>query len=243
MQASGESLHRTSALMCEDHRIVRQAIGEVLPLAIAAAVSPFPIIGVVLMLTTPRARANGPLFVVGWVFGLAAVGAIGLTVATAAGSSNNGEASTNANIIEIVLGSLLIVFAVRQWRSRPKLGETAKLPKWMAAVDHVSAPKAAGLGFVLSAVNPKNLLLTLAAATTIAATNISGVEQVAAFVVYALIATIGVAVPLAIFWITGDRSTELLNSLKTWLAHNNATIMAVIFLLIGAKVLGQGIAG
>jgi Sap, sulfolipid-1-addressing protein len=222
---------------------MRQAIGEVLPLAIAAAVSPFPIIGVVLTLTTHNARLNGSMFVVGWAIGLAAVGAVGLTVATAAGSSQGSAPSSSANIIEMVVGSLLIVFAIRQWRKRPKPGELPKLPKWMAGVEGISAPKATGLGFVLSAVNPKNLLLTLAAATTIAATSISGLEQVVAFVVYGLIATIGVAVPVTIFWTLGNRSAEVLDSLKTWLAHNNATIMAVIFLLIGAKVLGQGIAG
>jgi threonine/homoserine/homoserine lactone efflux protein len=222
---------------------MRHAIGEVLPLAIAAAVSPFPIIGVVLTLTTRNARLNGPMFVVGWAIGLVAVGAIGLTIATAAGSSQHGAPSTNANTIEIVAGSLLILFAIWQWHKRPKSGEEPKLPKWMTAVEQVSAPKATGLGLALSAVNPKNLLLTLAAATTIAATNISGVEQVLAYLVYGLIATVGVAVPVVIFWTLGDRSTEVLNSLKTWLAHNNATIMTVIFLVIGAKVLGQGIAG
>ena len=37
-----------------------EAIGQSLPLAIGVALSPIPIIAVVLMLTTPRARANGP---------------------------------------------------------------------------------------------------------------------------------------------------------------------------------------
>ncbi|HUK72944.1 MAG TPA: GAP family protein [Streptosporangiaceae bacterium] len=47
-----------------------QAIGGSLPLAIGIALSPIPIIAVVLMLTTPRARANGPAFVLGWLLGL-----------------------------------------------------------------------------------------------------------------------------------------------------------------------------
>src|SRR5207344_2716 len=75
--------------MCDDSRPVRQAIGEVLPLAIAAAISPFPIIGVVLMLVTPRARVNGPMFVVGWLLGLAAVGLVGLAAAGAIGASDD----------------------------------------------------------------------------------------------------------------------------------------------------------
>jgi hypothetical protein len=54
---------------------------------------------------------------------------------------------------------------------------------------------------------------------------------------------LGVAVPVIIFYAMGDRSKPVLDDLKTWLGHNNATIMAVIFLVIGAKVLGQGITG
>jgi hypothetical protein len=43
---------------------VGQAIGGSLALAVGVALSPVPIIAVVLMLTTRRARVNGPLFVV-----------------------------------------------------------------------------------------------------------------------------------------------------------------------------------
>jgi len=222
---------------------VRHAIGEVLPLAVAAAVSPFPIIGVVLMLVTPRGRVNGLAFIAGWLTGLAVVGAIGLTVASAAGASDEGSPSNGANIAQIALGALLLLFAIRQWHKRPAAGEEPSMPKWMGAVDHFSPLHAAGLGVALSAVNPKNLILTLAAATTIAATSISGSDQVLAYAAYALIATIGVATPVVISLAMGERSMPILDELKTWLAHNNATIMAIIFLVIGAKVLGQGIAG
>jgi Sap, sulfolipid-1-addressing protein len=222
---------------------MRHAIGEVLPLAVAAAISPFPIIGVVLMLVTPRTRINGPMFILGWVAGLEAVGAIGLTVAGVAGANNHGSPSSGANLFEIVLGAVLVLLAVQQWRKRPKPGQAAEMPKWMSAVEGFSPIKAAGMGVLLSAVNPKNLILTLAAATTIAATGLPGTDQVLAFVFYALIATIGVAIPVLVFYALGDRSKPVLDNLKNWLGHNNAAIMAVIFLLIGAKVLGQGIAG
>ena len=52
-----------------------EAIGQSLPLAVGVALSPVPIIAVVLMLTTPRARVNGPAFVLGWLVGLGIVGA------------------------------------------------------------------------------------------------------------------------------------------------------------------------
>jgi threonine/homoserine/homoserine lactone efflux protein len=223
--------------------LVRQAIGNVLALAIAAAISPFPIIGVVLMLVTPRARINGPTYIAGWLVGLAVVGTVGLTVAGAAGASDHGSPSTGANLVQILLGAALVILAVRQWRKRPKPGAEPSMPKWMSRVDDFSPSKAATTGFVLSAVNPKNLILTLAAATTIAATNLPGTDQVIVFIAFALIATTGVAVPVVIYFTLGDRSKPILESLKAWLGHHNAAIMAVIFLVIGAKVLGQGIAG
>ena len=58
-----------------------EAIGNVLPAAVGVALSPIPIIAVILMLSTPRARSNGPAFAVGWVLGLAVVSAIVLLLA------------------------------------------------------------------------------------------------------------------------------------------------------------------
>ena len=53
-----------------------QAIGGSLPLAVGIALSPIPIIAVVLMLTSRRAKVNGPTFVLGWLIGLGIVGAM-----------------------------------------------------------------------------------------------------------------------------------------------------------------------
>jgi threonine/homoserine/homoserine lactone efflux protein len=222
---------------------VRAVIGDVLPLAIAAAISPFPIIGVVLMLVTPRARVNGPMFIVGWLVGLAVVGALGLLVIGAAGASDDGEASTGASLFRVVLGAVLLGLAVRQWLKRPRAGDEPKMPSWMNAVDHFSARKAATTGFALSAVNPKNLILTLAATTTIAASDLSSADQAIAYGVYGLIATLGVAAPLVVYFTMGSRAAAILDSTKSWLAQNNAAIMAVIFLVLGAQLIGAGIAG
>ena len=47
------------------------AIGDILGLAAGVAVSPLPIVAMILVLATPRGRANGILFGVGWLAGLA----------------------------------------------------------------------------------------------------------------------------------------------------------------------------
>lgn len=219
-----------------------EAIGSILSLAVAAAISPFPIIGVVLMLTTPRARLNGPLFVMGWLVGLGVVGAIGLSLAGAA-AGDGGDTSTFATIVRVILGLALVALAVQQWRKRPGPGESPKMPAWMSSVDDFTPVRATVMGFVLSALNPKNLILTLAATTSIAATSLSTGDQVIVFIVYVAIATLGVGIPVATYFLMGERSASILEELKTWLSAHNAAIMAVILLVIGVKLLGDALAG
>jgi hypothetical protein len=64
---------------------VGQAIGQILPLAVGVGLSPIPIIAVVVMLGTPRARANGPAFMVGWLVGLSLVGLVVFLISTPSG--------------------------------------------------------------------------------------------------------------------------------------------------------------
>jgi hypothetical protein len=74
-----------------------QAIGGSLPLAVGIALSPVPIIAVVLMLTSRQAKFNGPAFVLGWLIGLGVVGAIVLAVAGAGSASKSGAPATWGN--------------------------------------------------------------------------------------------------------------------------------------------------
>jgi threonine/homoserine/homoserine lactone efflux protein len=114
-----------------------QAIGQVLSLGVGVALSPVPIIAVVLMLGTPRGRANGSAFVLGWILGLAIVGTIVLLVASGANASEGGEPATWVGIVELVLGAALLGLAVRQWRGRPRGGDAGRLPSWMRTIDRL----------------------------------------------------------------------------------------------------------
>lgn len=100
-----------------------------------------------------------------------------------------------------------------------------------------------GLGVALSAVNPKNLVLTVAAAAAIAQTGIDGGDQIVALAVFIAIATVGPGIPVAIYFLAREHATRLLADLKAWMGANNAAIMTVIFLVLGAKLIGDGITG
>src|SRR4051794_2515857 len=111
-----------------------EAIGQVLSFGVGVALSPIPIIGVVLMLGTPRARSNGPAFILGWIVGLAAVGTVVLLISSGADASEQGQPADWVNVLKLVLGILVLLVALRQWRGRPHAGEQAEVPKWMHTI-------------------------------------------------------------------------------------------------------------
>jgi threonine/homoserine/homoserine lactone efflux protein len=220
-----------------------QAIGNSLPAAVGVAISPLPIVAVVLMLVTRQGRVNGPAFVLGWLIGIGVVGAIVLSVAGGADASKSGQPADWVSWLKLVLGLLLLLVAAKQFRARPHDASEVVTPKWMGALEGFTPVKALGAGAALAAVNPKNLLLVVAGAAAIAETGISTGDQVVAFVVFAVIATIGVGAPVVLYFALGERSRAMLEELKTWMSTNNTVIMAVLLLVLGWKLIGDGISG
>ena len=219
------------------------AIGEMLPLAIGIAISPLPIIAIILMLITPQARSNGLAFLGGWLLGLAVVGTIVLIVANTAGIATSSGPSQTVSIVKLVLGLLLLVVAWRQFSKRPKAGEEAPLPKWMRALDSFTPTRSLAVGALLSGVNPKNLILNATAAAGIAATGLAGAQQAVVLIVLIIVGSLGIIAPVAVYFAMGDKAAPVLGGWKTWLAANNATVMMVLFLVFGVTLIGKGISG
>ncbi len=218
-----------------------QAIGDLLPSAVGVAISPVPIIAVILMLGTPRARSNGPAFAVGWLIGLIVVSVVVLLLASDADDTDSGT-STAVDVIKLLIGVLFLLMAVKQWHARPKPGVEPEMPKWMGAIDRFTAGKSLGLGILLSGVNPKNLALTFAAAASIARAGLSGGESAIAVAIFVIIGSLTVVGPV-LYYLFVPGSARLLGEIKQFMSEHNAVIMFVILLVLGAKLLGNGIAG
>ena len=218
------------------------AIGDILGLAAGVAVSPLPIVAIILLLATPRGRANGSLFAVGWLVGLSVLGAVVLLLAGPADPSDDGQPAAWTGWLKVLLGVLLLLLAARQWGARPAEGAEPEMPRWMAGLDRLRPGQALGLGALLSAVNPKNGGLTIAAAASIAGAGLAGGQQAVALAVFVLIGSLGVLAPLVLYLAAGQRAARTLDSWKTWAGDHNAAIMAVLFLVFGLKLLGDGIA-
>jgi threonine/homoserine/homoserine lactone efflux protein len=217
-------------------------MGDLLPSAVGVALSPIPVIAVILILATPKARSNGPAFALGWMLGLIIVSVV---VLLAAGDSDDPDsgASDTVSVVKLAIGVLFLLLAAKQWKGRPRPGQDATMPSFMSTMDQFAPGKSLVLGAALSGANPKNLALTLAAAATIAQAGLSGGESATAIGVFVIIGSLTVAGPVLYFMIAGDRAAAPLASIKQFMSAHNAVIMMVLFLVLGAKLLGNGIAG
>ncbi|HEU0182673.1 GAP family protein [Agromyces mariniharenae] len=215
--------------------------GDILPLAVGIAISPIPIIAAILMLLSPKAKGTSVGFLLGWVVGIVVAVVVFTLLASVLPEQDPDASKPVSGTIKIVLGVLLLLLAFRQWRSRPKPGEEPPLPKWMAAIDDMNAGRGFGLGFLLSAVNPKNLIMAVGAGITIGTGGLTIGEDVVVILLFTLIAASSVAVPVIAYLVASARMARPLESLRGWLVHNNATVMAVLLLVIGVVVIGKGI--
>ena len=221
--------------------MIGPSIADVLPLAVGVLVSPLPITAIILMLFSPRARSNGPAFLLGWIVGLGVVSAIVYAVSNGADVSGSSGASDSTSIAKMVLGGVLVRMGFRHWRKRPAPGTTAPMPKWMAAIDSITPVKAFGLAAALSVLNPKNLILTAGAASTVAQNGVSTGDAVVVLAVFVLVASLSIGAPVAIYLVSRDRAGRVLDTWKGWLEHNNATVMAVVLVLIGVVLFAKGL--
>jgi hypothetical protein len=218
-------------------------LAEILTDAVAVAlVNPIPVVTAILLLLSPRGRSTAFGFVAGWVIGLSAVLALLLFVVPIETIAGNGrEPSLVASIVKLLLGLALLYLALRKWQTRSDQGKQESLPSWMATIESASIIKALGFGVLLSGFNPKNLVFMLAAALAIAEAGLTRAGELISLVVYVLVASIGVGMPVLWHAFSRERASRTLTEWRSALTSNYATIMAVVFLVFGVKLFGQGL--
>ena len=100
---------------------------------------------------------------------------------------------------------------------------------------------ALGLALLLSAVNPKNLLLAVAAGASIGRAQLGTGPAAIVIAVFVVIAAVTVAAPVVLYLVAPGKAADVLDEVRAWLVANNAAIMAVLLLVIGTQLLGKGI--
>lgn len=208
---------------------------EVLPIAIAIALSPFPIIPTVLLLLTPSARANSLSFLAGWAAGIFV--ATWVFVVLASVIEGFEYPPVWASWTRIVLGLLLVGFGGWQWVRR---GNQKESPAWMQSIDSMGPGGAARLGLVLSAANPKVLLLAAVGGLAIGNDYAEFATITLVVFLFTAVAVSTVATPVVGYLVVGERALGPLRSAKNWLEPNSAAVMAVVIAAIGVLLVVKG---
>lgn len=218
-----------------------EGISEVVVYAVGVAISLMAIIAVTLMLFSKRARVNGPVFLLGWVLALAVVSGLGYVLADQGDAATSDGASDSIAWGKIVFGVLFLAIAARNWRNRPAPGTQSEMPKWMSGIDALAPAKAFGLGLLLAGVNPKNLMLAVAAGAGLAQLGLSTSDAVVSLLVFVIVASLTIAGPVVYYLVGGDEAASRLNEMKDWLALHNEAVTAVVFLIFGVDLIAKGL--
>ncbi len=226
-----------------ERKRVFSAAGELLPLGMGVAISPPAILAVSLMVGTARGRVTGVAFVAGWILGLVVALGVVLLIAGGRDYSTHSAPARVGSAVRLALGLLFLALAAVAWQQRPREGHPAHPPSWMELLDRFGPAGAFAAGFVGAALNPKNLSLAAGVALAIAQSGVGLAAQGILVALFAVLGTLGVGIPLALALFGGEKAAETLEAWRAWLAANSAAIMIVLFLVLGAHFVGNGLAG
>jgi hypothetical protein len=217
-----------------------EALGRLLPIEVAMAISSVPITATLAILLSPRQRKSSLPFLAGWVLGIALVvvvftlGAVGIPERTSA------RPQVVIGIGLIVVGVALEVLAAvlwRRWKTRPASSDT---PRWLRAVGAIRPWEAFGLAFVMN-LRPKAILLSAAAGLSLRTERVTFGEAAIALAVFTVVAASTVAVPVLYAWIAPGKAEPRLITARDWIAKNSRIVTLLILVMIGVVIIGSGL--
>ncbi len=222
---------------------MQHLIALIIPHAIAVALSPMPIAALILLLLSNKAKLNSIAFMLGWIIGLVLNVIILSFIFNQQQSVTHASNTMTAAIVNGVLGLFLLYFAFISWKSRPKVGVTPPMPKWMSVIETMSPWMSFVIALSLITINSKNTILNVAVGAEIGQLATSMSEAITAICVYTLIASITITVPVIAFLIAGNRLAHALQLTKEWFIYNSSTILFILFLILGVDFICKSFGG
>ncbi len=217
------------------------AVGDTLPLAVTVAISPLPIIALLLILLSLRARSNGPAYLLGWIVGLAITVVATLALVSLLSLSPGDTAKTVISVVKLLVGVALLSAGVRRWRRRVKPGQEPSIPRWMTSIDTFTPIQAFGLAVLLSSVG--NIAIILVAGLDIGRAKLSIPQETGVVAIFVIVGSLMVGAVVMYHFFARERAALTLDSWKVWLLANNATLTTALLVVVGALLIGKGISG
>ncbi len=218
---------------------MEQALGALLPIGVAAALSSVPVMATILILLSDKRSQSALPFLVGWVLGAVIVVSACVIAASSIPQPRPRQSDTTAGVLEIILGAALALLSLHaMFRRGAAAGGSAS--KWAETVGALGAVKSLGLGLVLN-IRPKGLILSTAASLALHSAKLEVEETAVLVLVYSAIATSTVTIPIVATLVSPDRMEPRLINGRDWLDEHGYVVTATIMLFIGVIIIGSGI--
>jgi hypothetical protein len=218
---------------------MEQALGSLLPIGVAAALSSVPIMATILILLSEQRNKSAAPFLVGWVLGALILVSVGTIAANSIPQPRPRHSDTTAGVLQILLGAALVVLSLRAMLRRG-VSAGGQASKWTEMVGGFGAVKSFGLALALN-LRPKGLILTAAASLALRSAELDVGDTAVLVVVYSAIATSTVTIPILATLVSPDRMEPRLIDARDWLDEHGDVVTATIMLMIGVIIIGSGI--
>lgn len=216
------------------------AVGDTLPLAAGLALSPVAIATAVILLMGRAGRLKTLLFGVGWFVALLVLATIAELVVDAADDAYPDATEVGVDLVQLVFAVLFLGLAALSWAKRPREGQEEK-PGLLGRLDGLSAGGALGMGLAQGVVVIKNIPLVVGAGARVGEAALGRGEAAIALTIFALVASLGIVIPLLIAAIGGQRIQPALVRTRSWLDSHMTVIGIVVLVVLGAFFLGEGL--
>lgn len=205
-------------------------LGTLVPLGLVGAFSWLPVTGVVVLLLAPEGRAKVPAFLLGRVLGLAAVTVACVAGARALPSAPHLDGPVVAGT-EFAAGVALVLVGLHSWLRRHQVHHRWG-PGWLDRLGDASTT-AVFTTSVLIDLQPKGLLLGVAAGAVVRGGSMPVAEAVTAVLVYLALAASSVFLPVVAALVAPARTERGLRAAREWLTVHGAVVTAVVAALVG----------
>jgi len=211
---------------------------QILPVAVAVAINPVPIIAAIVMTATERPVVNGIAYLTALTAVSFGFGAVVLTLfhGTALGSGT--RTGHLILVLWLVFGLAFFGAFVVLLLRRPKPGEKDREPGWMRWIGRLGPLGAAVVGVMLV-----NYEMESPALSDILASGVSRAAALGALAIFVAVAVSTSAVPVIAYIVAPGPVGGFLGRAKAWLARYHRPILMVAFAAIGVLYTFKGVSG
>ena len=212
----------------------------VLPLAIAVALSIFPVLAALLLLLASDPTKPSALYALGWSLGLIVLVSTFAFGARMVPKDPSRSMPSWVHYVEIAVGAVLVVEGIVSAMHQRRRATPTAPPEWLQVASSLDARRAFAFGVFMN-VRPKNLALTFAAGIAIGAAPITLFLGGVAILVFTVVG-VSTVVGLVLANVLAPRRVgPMLRALHGWLMSNASLVLRLSFVVIGVILVTIGL--